>query len=72
MHHVTFGLAVAPHAGPQATMLHSLKSYIAGRHGAVKRISAVAGGLYIAKGYIQDRLEEVQYKHEEERTAREA
>ena len=52
-------------------MLRSFKSYVLERQ-AVKKISAIAGGLYIAKSYVKARLEEVQYQHEEERTAREA
>ncbi|TFK31913.1 Peroxin-3-domain-containing protein [Crucibulum laeve] len=51
-------------------MLESVKTYIYDRRNGLSKTAGVVGGLYVAKRYISDRLEEVKDKMEQERSAR--
>ena len=50
-------------------MLESFKGYIYHRRNGLITTATLAGGVYLAKHYIQDRLEEVKVKLEQERAA---
>ncbi|KAF8876836.1 Peroxin-3-domain-containing protein [Infundibulicybe gibba] len=51
-------------------MLHSIKTYIHDRRSGLSKVAGLAGGLYVVRGYVKDRLEEVKDRLEEERVAR--
>ena len=52
-------------------MLESVRTYIYDRRKGLSVIAFCVGGLYIAKRYFNDRLEEVKDGMEQERSARE-
>lgn len=52
-------------------MLESVKGYIYDRRNGLTTTATFVGGLYLAKHYIQDRLDEVKVKLEQERAAQE-
>ena len=52
-------------------MLESVRTYIYDRRKGLSIIAFCVGGLYIAKQYFNDRLEEVKDGMEQERSARE-
>ena len=52
-------------------MLESVRTYIYDRRKGLSIIAFCVGGLYIAKRYFNDRLEEVKDGMEQERSARE-
>jgi peroxin-3 len=51
-------------------MFSSLKTYIGDRKAGIAKTAGVVGGLYVAKRYISDRLEEVKARLEQERAAK--
>ena len=51
------------------TMLESFKGYIYERRNGLTTAVTFVGGFYLAKHYIQDRLDEVKVKLEQERAA---
>ncbi|KAF8816113.1 hypothetical protein BYT27DRAFT_7209030 [Phlegmacium glaucopus] len=53
-------------------MLESVKGYIYQRRHGITTAVTFVGGFYLAKHYIQDRLEEVKVKLEQERAARDS
>jgi peroxin-3 len=51
-------------------MFSTLRNYVAERKGGIAKTAGFVGGLYIAKSYISDRLDEVKVRLEQERTAK--
>lgn len=51
-------------------MFSTLRNYVVDRKSGIAKTVGFAGGLYIAKNYIGDRLEEVKVRLEQERTAK--
>jgi hypothetical protein len=51
------------------TMLESVKGYIYERRNGLTTTVTFVGGFYLAKHYIQDRLDEVKVNLEQERAA---
>ncbi|KAF7778430.1 hypothetical protein Agabi119p4_2775 [Agaricus bisporus var. burnettii] len=53
-------------------MFSTLRNYVVDRKSGIAKTVGFAGGLYIAKNYIGDRLEEVKVRLEQERTAKDS
>ncbi|KAF5350494.1 hypothetical protein D9756_008479 [Leucocoprinus leucothites] len=53
-------------------MFSSLTSYVSDRKAGIAKTAGFVGGLYIAKHYISDRLDEVKARLEQERAARDS
>jgi hypothetical protein len=51
-------------------MFSTLRNYVSDRKSGIAKTAGFVGGLYIAKSYISDRLDEVKVRLEQERTAK--
>lgn len=52
-------------------MFHAVRSYITDRRQGIAKAAVVTGGLYIVKGFVRERLDDVKDRLEQERQARE-
>ncbi|GLB45164.1 putative peroxin-3 [Lyophyllum shimeji] len=52
-------------------MLSSVKKFVSERRKGLATAAAVAGGVYVVRGFVRDRLEEIKDRLERERVARE-
>ncbi len=52
-------------------MISTLKNYVNDRKATAAKAAGFVGGLYIAKRYVTNRLDEVKSRLEQERAARE-